>query len=190
MANFVSLPNQLVKILFTDKDLDKMLKSNVLSKSDSIELIEGEIIRRTETVENELVRAKKIALKLKKTFGEKATVKVQPSLYLHELQIVKPSIAIIKPSSAKKKRLNKDDLLFAIEISDNRFNYADNPRATYYGMFGVQEVWFIIYNIGFIEVCTNPNFGFSHCRTYLRKDLAKSTTIPDLEIEVNKILGE
>jgi hypothetical protein len=189
MAYFVELSNQLFKLVLNVKDLDKMLETRILSKSDSLELIEGEVFKRKETVTDELLKAEQLALNLKKHFGRKAVIKVQPSVYLHELQMLKPSVAVIKPSSAKKKRFYKDDLLFAIEFSDCRFNYSDNKRAKYYGMFEVQEVWFLIHNLGFIEVCTNPNYGYSRCRTYTKKGLIKSETIPDLEIEVDKLLG-
>jgi len=104
--------------------------------------------------------------------------------------LVRPSILVSKLDFDRNPQVHGKDVFFAIELAKERYNYSDKPRAKYYGRCDFSEVWFIILNLGFIEVCTELNNGIRHCRTYRRGDVIKSETIPQLEIEVDKILGE
>ena len=190
MDKYIEIPNQKFNRIFTVGDLEKLFKTGILSKNESVELVEGEILLRRETVLDELQKAKKIAKNLSQAFGDKALVKIQHSINLYEIQSLKPSIAVIKPFSADKtNQTNAEDTFFVIELTDLRFNYTENSRCRYYGQFNYPEVWFVNLDLSLVEVCTQPNYGYSRCRTYLRSDTIKSENSPDLQIEANKLLS-
>lgn len=190
MSKFVEVSNQTFKLLFDNNDLDKMFVANVLSENDSFELIEGEILERKEIIQDEFAESERIASVLQAPFSSFANVKAQQLIQLNEFQLVRPSIVVSQLDFDRNPQIHGKDVFFAIELAKERYNYSDNPRAKYYGRCNFSEVWFIILNLGFIEVCTELNNGIRHCRTYRRGDVIKSETIPQLEIEVDKILGE
>lgn len=178
------------KRLFNVNDLNKMFDAKILLDKECVELVEGEILERREIVYDEDIKLRKIADALKLEFAEQAIVSVKPLVQLYEIQCVRPSIAIINPLISDKDNIIKaEDTFFVIELTDSKFNYADNPRSWYYGLFNYPEVWFINLNLGLIEVCTKPNSGFSQCRTYLRNSVIKSETSPNLSFKVDDILS-
>ncbi|NJM54122.1 MAG: hypothetical protein HC846_12505 [Blastocatellia bacterium] len=111
-------------------------------------------------------------------------------IQLNEFSSIRPSIIVSKPTVQENLQIQGRDVLFTIELAEERFNYSDNPRSRHYLKCDFSEVWFVILKLGLVEVCKDLNDGISHCITYRRGELIKSETIPDLEIEVDKILGE
>ncbi|HQU84732.1 MAG TPA: hypothetical protein PKY59_16455 [Pyrinomonadaceae bacterium] len=191
MNNFAKLPEGKHKLFFTVDDLKKLRDAKILSKTTAVELIQGEIFHRLELIPDEFAKAEKLQKILENSFKDKAIIKVFPSIRLYDIQCVKPSIAVCKPSikPAENDFFISEDTFFVIELTDTKFNYADNARSRYYGMFKYPEVWFVNNDLGIIEVCTQPNLGYSRCRTYLRHDICQSETEPDLQIKASEVLG-
>jgi hypothetical protein len=178
------------KRLFNVNDLTKMVEAKILLDNECVELVEGEILERREIVSDEDIKSRKIAEVLRLAFGEQAVVNVKPLIQLYEIQCLRPSIAVINPVIYSDNSIIKaENTFFIIELTESKFNYTDNPRSWYYGLFNYHEVWFVNLNLGLIEVCTKPNSGFSQCRTYLRSNVIKSETSPNLSLKADEILS-
>ena len=183
------MQNSKNKRLFSCGDLTRMFEQEILRDTECIELVEGEILERIESVCSEDAKSRKIADLLRLAFEEQAVIEIKPLIQLNEIQCVRPSIAVNKPSNFNKSRIAKaEDTFFVIELTNLKFNYADNPRSRYYGLFNYPEVWFVNLNFGLIEVCTKPNHGFSQCQTYARNSVIKSENAPSLSLNSNQVL--
>lgn len=175
--------------MFDADDLTKMFEAKILLDKECIELVEGEILERNETISEEIIKSQKIADVLQLEFGVQAFVETKPLVQINEIQCLRPSIAVTKSLPCSQSNIMKaGDTLFVIELTDLRFNYADNQRGRYYGLFNYPEVWFVNLNLGLVEVCTKPNYGFSQCRTYMRGNIIKSESSPNLSLNTNRIL--
>ncbi len=183
------MQNSKNKRLFSCADLIKMFEQEILRDTECVELVEGEILERIESVCGEDAKSQKIADLLRLAFGEQAIIEIKPLIELNEIQCIRPSIAVNKPSNSNKSRVTKaEGTFFVIELTNLKFNYADNPRSRYYGLFKYPEVWFVNLDFGLIEVCTKPNYGFSQCRTYVRNSVIKSENSPSLSLNSNQVL--
>ncbi len=170
-----------------------MFEVGILSKNESLELIEGEIFEKTIS-ESDFIKTQQIAEALAKSFGQQAIVKVNESICLHKYFQLTPDISVLRPcADYYEGRLpHASDAFFVVELTETNYNYdiSINPRSRHYGFSQFPEVWFVNPIIGLIEVCTKPNHGYSHIRTYQRGKTVQSETVPHLSVEVDRIFGE
>lgn len=181
---------QFQKVLFLLDDFHKMLSNGILPKNEMLELIEGEIFTKTVTDVDKAVTLE-VAEILARQFDGQAIIQTFHSLRLNDYYQLIPFITVLKPRADfyEKQIPNAADAYFVVELTLEKENYdvSVNPRSRHFSHPHFPEVWFINPVAGFIELCTKPNFGYSHIQTLRRGRTAISEAAPNLQIEVDKI---
>ena len=82
------------------------------------------------------------------------------------------------------------DCLALIEVSDSTLEYDRNKKLPLYAQAGIPEVWLVNLQNNTVEVHTEPREDiFSLIKVLRRDEVIKSENVPNLEIEVDKILS-
>lgn len=178
---------QPMRLRFTVDEFYKMFELGILSESGNVELIEGEIFEQILTQEDEK-RFRSAAEILTKRLEKEAIVRVKSPLRISSSSEFLPHVSILKSCcDFYEKRLPQSaDVLLTIEFTPLKYNYTEHPKALWYAAAEIPEIWFANAEAGFIEVCTNQ---LRQIRIFRRGDTVRSESVPNLQIEVDKILG-
>jgi Uma2 family endonuclease len=82
------------------------------------------------------------------------------------------------------------EVLLIVEVSDSTLDYDRNRKLPLYAEAEISEVWLVNVQNETIEIHTEPRGGvYSLIRVLRRGDTIHSESVPNLQIEVDKILG-
>ena len=83
------------------------------------------------------------------------------------------------------------EVILVVEVSDSTLKYDRDLKLPLYAEAEIAEVWIVNLPNKIVEVHTKPKFGlYQLVKIYNRGETVKSEAIPNLEIEVEKIIGE
>lgn len=163
-----------------------------MTEDDRVELIDGEIVKMAANGPRHAACVKKLAEFLGVKVRKLAIVGVQDPIQLDDYSEPEPDITLLKRRDDfyAESHPTPDDVLIAIEVADTT---AESDRAAplpAYARAGILEAWLVdLYNDR-IEVHTRPDKGvYQEVRIILRGHKVISTTIPQLKLKADDVLG-
>lgn len=82
------------------------------------------------------------------------------------------------------------DTMIVIEVADTSASFDRNRKFPKYAQAGIPEAWLIDLKRDAVEIHTEPGpNGYGVVRTLRRGDMLASTTIPEIEVSIEDILG-
>jgi Uma2 family endonuclease len=189
----ISQTNQIpqkIPLRFTVDEYYKLIDLGMIHDYEQAEIIDGELIRTTTVGDRHAQVVNKLNKILIKNVSDEILVSVQNPLRLaeyHEPDIVLADLTKYDGSRHPRPK----ETLVVIEVSDSTLKYDRDTKIPLYAEAEIQEVWIVSLIKNIIEIHTKPGNGvYQFVKFYSQGEVIKSENIPELEIEVDKILGE
>ncbi len=196
---------QLERKRFTTTDFQQMIDSGILQEGEPYELLNGEVIRKTDypaypfsqaTIvgigKRHAASTKRINAVLTDRLRGQAIVGVQDPVHLDEYSEPQPDISILKlnPDFYLSEHPKPDEIYLLIEVSDTTLEVDRTVKLPLYAKAGVIEVWIVNLQDAQIEVYRQP-IDDTYAVTQIMKvgQMLTIAALPDVTIAVDAILG-
>lgn len=174
---------------FTVADCERMVEVGILTKSDRVELIDGEVLLMSVVGRRHVRCMYQLTWLLSRQLSDEYRVSLQSPLLLNDDTEPEPDVVVIRyhdeialPSPA--------DTMLVMEISDSSLAYDRTTKLPRYALAGIAEAWMIDLTTNTLERHTEPSKG-----EYRRTDRARageviaSVVLPSLTLPVDAVLG-
>ena len=123
--------------------------------------------------------------------GDKAIVRVQGCVVLHQMAAPLPDIALLAPRD--DRYLNKNpaagDILLIVEVSDSTFRYDSTVKLQLYAITGVREYWIADLRNNRLLVHSDPKGEmYGTVKELHRGQSVAPSSLPDCSIPVGLLL--
>ena len=182
---------QIERKLFTIDDLDRMEEAGILLPEERVELINGELIvvrppgpRHGAAVDGANEAFVRLA-------GDKAIVRVQGCVILHQMAAPLPDIALLVSRSDRyaSKNPGPEDILLIVEVSDSTLDYDSTVKRQLYAITGVREYWIADLRNNRLMVYSEPKGDvYGTVKELHRGDSVAPALLPDCRIPVDLLL--
>jgi Uma2 family endonuclease len=168
----------------------KMIATGVLTKSDRVELIEGEMFDMAPIgIRHAMVSAKLTRLCVGGVGDDLATIFVGGPVDLGGFSEPQPDMLLVRPR-AYEKIPEAGDVLLLIEISDSSLAYDRGTKASLYARYGIAEYWIVDLERECVEIYTGPvSHAYVETLTVREPELIAPRTLPSLRIAVRDIFS-
>jgi Uma2 family endonuclease len=196
---------QLDRKRFTTTDFQQMIDSGILQEGEPYELLNGEIIRKTDyptypfsqtTIvgigKRHAASTKRINAALTQRLNGQAIVGVQDPVHLNDYSEPQPDISVLKlnPDFYSSGHPQSHEIYLIIEVSDTPLEVDRTIKLPLYAQAGILELWIVNLQEEQIEV-----YRQSMGETYTVKQVFTSgqmltiASLPDVAIAVDDILS-
>jgi len=121
----------------------KMAETGILSETDRVELIEGEIIDMAPIGSRHAFVLTRLARLFTLAAGERYWVSTQNPVRLDEHSEPQPDLALLKPGNYMDRLPSPEDVLLIVEIADSSIDYDRGVKLDLYARHGIPEVWLL-----------------------------------------------
>jgi Uma2 family endonuclease len=173
-------------------DYYRMGDAGILNEDDRIELIEGELIDMAPIGSRHVAAVMRLTHVLTQVVSNQAYVSVQNPLLLSGHSVPQPDFLVLKRrTDFYSDGLPKpEDVYWLIEVSDSTIDYDRKTKLPLYAQHGIPEVWIINLNNLSLERYSQPNeTGYGHCETLDKTGKISPTALPDVVINLSRILA-
>ena len=180
------------KKLFTVDDYYRMADAGILTASDRVELIDGEIIQMTPIGVRHLGCVNATTAVFVVAFRKRAVISGQNPVQLSNFTEPQPDIVLLKPRKDfyRGKKPEAADALLVVEVADTTLPYDRKVKLPHYAAAGVPEVWIEDINGGRILVFRDPVGRDYQTRLILKRGESISVqAFPDIVFAVTDFLG-
>ena len=176
---------------FTVAQYLAMGEAGILKKEDRVELIDGVIVAMAAAGNRHLATVDRLNRMMGRAAGDRAIVRVQGAIDLHERSRPEPDLALLRERADfyESESAGPDDVLLLIEVSDSSVNYDRYDKLPRYARAGIPEVWITVLPERIIEAHTEPAGGrYTQMRTFRPGDTISPACFPDIALSVDEIL--
>jgi len=169
----------------------QMAEAGVLKPEDRVELIEGEVIKKSPIGSKHAACVKRLNGLLQNALGSKS-ISVQNPLRLNDYSEPEPDVAVVRPRDDYYELQHPEaaDALIVIEVADTTVLTDLNIKIPLYARSGIPEVWLVNIPDQTIEIFSEPRNGKYHIDSeFKRGDMLSSLTILKLSFGVDEVLG-
>ena len=149
---------QQAKRLINVDEYYRMAEVGILTEHDQVELIHGEIIKKSPIGSKHAAVVDRINNLLKMHLSDQLIIRVQNPVKINDLNEPEPDISLLrfKDDYYAEKHPEPKDILLVIEVSDTTFSYDKEVKLPLYAAAGIPEFWLINIDKQEIEVHRNP----------------------------------
>lgn len=176
---------------FTVDEYYKMYEVGVLKAHERAEIIDGELIPKMSIGDLHAAVVDFLTKFFIKNVSDEIVVRVQNPLRLTDYHEPEPDFVLADLTKYDGRRHPRPaETLLVVEVSDSTFDFDRKVKIPLYAEAAIPEVWLINLKNETVQVHTQPQEGtFGLVKIFRRGEVLKSVTVPNLEIEVDKILG-
>jgi hypothetical protein len=156
---------------WTRQEYDRMTDAGILTPSDRVELIGGEIVTVTPQKSPHATAVSLVNEALRGVVGTTRHVRIQLPLALNDDSEPEPDIAIVSGSIRDYRDAHPESALLLVEVSDSTLAFDRQVKGSLYARAAVPESWIINLVESVVEVYqqpvpdTNARFGWSYARS-------------------------
>ena len=178
---------------FTADDYQRMGQAGILSKSDHVELIDGEVVSMTPIGPRHCASVDRATRLFVTKAGSTAIVRVQGSVRLDFYTEPEPDLVLLRPrddfySSAHP---GPADILLIIEVADSSIDYDRDVKAGIYAQSRVPEYWLVDLNANLLSCYSRPEgSAYRSVRQYRRGQSLAPQLLPECVISADELLVE
>jgi len=170
----------------------KMVASGVLTSSDRVELIEGDILNRALVTPMHASVTARLLKRLILTVGERGSVGPSNPVDLGEFSEPEPDVVVLKPRPDDYARAHPkaDDVLLLVEVADISLAFDVGPKRDLYARFGVREYWVVNVIDARIVAHRHPVCGmFQQIDEFNVTDTLSPQALPQIQMAVRELFG-
>ncbi len=177
---------------FTVDEYYRMAESGILTPGQRVELIEGEIVDMTPIGRRHMACVDRLTRDFVSALGDRAIVRVQGALRLHDYSEPEPDLVILRPRDDfyAGQDAGPDDALLVIEVADSSEHYDRQVKVPLYARAGIREVWLVDLTAGRITSYRQPGpDGYAEAIVAGGDDTLRPLAFPDFGLTAARILG-
>lgn len=189
-VNFQAQP-QPKQLRFSVDEYYKMIELGILKDYEKAEIIEGELIQKMPIGDRHAEVVDLLTEMLFKNVPNKVRIRIQNPLRISDYNEPEPDIVLADLTKFDGKRHPRPaETLLVIEVSDSTLKYDRDTKLALYAEAEISEVWIVNLKNDIIEIHTKPSNGIYQLAQIFKKgEVAESVVLPDLKVEVDKILS-
>lgn len=152
---------QQAKRLFTVDEYHQMARAGILTETDRVELIEGEIIAMSPIGVRHAACVKRLNDLFSLHFRGEAIISVQDPIKLSRYSEPEPDVALLRYRADyyAEKTPEAADVLLIVEVADTTVAFDRQVKEGLYARAGIQEYWIVNLVDSVIEVYRQPADG-------------------------------
>ena len=170
-----------------------MTEAGILSESDRVELIDGEVIEMSPIGSRHAACVDRLNQILCLLLGKHLIVRVQNPIRLDEYSEPQPDLCLLQPRADFYAQAHPTpaDVLLVVEVADSSAGFDREVKLPLYAQASVPEVWLINLPADSVEIYAQPSGGkYQKSRELKRGEIIISETISQLSLAANTVLGE
>lgn len=178
---------------FTVDDYHRMGEVGILSPTDRVELIDGEIVSMTPIGPRHGASVDRTNRVLVTAVGTSAIVRVQGSVRLDLFHEPEPDIVLLRPRADfyASAHPGAADILLIIEFAESSIDYDRDIKRRVYAKAGVVEYWLVDLNEDVVHVHADPsNALYRTVTSYRRGQSLAPRSLPSCAIRILDLVGE
>ena len=185
------MATEISKRLFTVHEYHRMVDAGILSESDRVELIRGEIIRMSPPGpphNGTILRASHYLFGI---VGDRALVGIQGSIRLDLYSEPQPDIYLLRPREDfyTSRHAGPADIFLIIEVSDSRLRFDKTIKLELYAETGIPEYWIADLEHDCVITHSDLREGSYHmAREFKRGSTITPQLLPEFRIPVEMLL--
>lgn len=174
---------------FTAADIERMVEVGILTESDRVELIDGEVLVMSAVGRKHVRCVYQLNWLLSRQLSDEYRVSLQSPLLLNDDTEPEPDVVVIRYHD-EIALPSPTDTMLVMEVSDSSLAYDRATKLPRYAIAGIPEVWIIDLTTNTLERHTEPSNG-----EYRRTDRVRagetiaSAVLPTLNLPVDTVLG-
>jgi Uma2 family endonuclease len=181
---------QIARRHFNVTEYYRMMEAGILSESDNVELIGGEV------VEVSPIGSRHAACvdRLNRFFNklEDVIVRVQSPIRLDDFSEPQPDITLLRmrPDFYAQGHPTPSDVLLVVEVADSSTEFDRVVKLPLYAEAMIPELWLVNLPDERVEIFSQPaNNTYQKSQELRRSEYITSQTLPGLTFDVDSILG-
>jgi Uma2 family endonuclease len=177
---------------FTVDDFYRMAEVGILTDSDRVELIEGEIVEMSPIGDRHLMSVTRATMIFARGLGDRVVVSVQNAAYLDRYNEPQPDLVLIRPREGfyGTGRPHPEDVVLLVEVSDTTLRFDRTVKLPICARNGIRELWIVDLTNDAIHVHRDPKGQtYASMATYVRGEFVSPQAFPDFTIRVDDLLG-
>jgi Uma2 family endonuclease len=182
---------QPMQLRFKVDDYYKMIELGILKDYEKAEIIEGELIKKIPIGDRHAATVNFLNRLFIKNVSDDVLVRIQNPIRLSDYNEPEPDIVLTDLRKYNGKRHPQPaEIILIVEVSDSTLKYDRDTKLSLYADAEIYEVWIVNLQNDIIEVHQNPSNGiYQLAKIFKRGEKVQSEMLPDLSLEVDKILG-
>jgi Uma2 family endonuclease len=177
---------------FTVYDYHRMGEAGILSPTDRVELVDGEIVTKMAIGPRHAACVDRATRRLVTAVDTSAIVRVQGSVRLDLFNQPEPDIVLLRSRADfyASAHPGPADILFIVEVAESSIDYDRDMKRRVYAMAGVQEYWLVDLNEDVVCVYSDPSsVGYRCVARYRREQSIAPRLLPACAISALDLLG-
>ena len=175
---------------FTVEEYYRMAEVGILTETDRVELIEGEIIEMSPIGLRHSLSVAALNNSLVRGIGDRAVMWSANPVRLFPHTEPQPDVVFVRaPLTRYAQHPGPADILFLVEVSDTSYRFDRNVKLPLYARAGVPEVWIVDLTHDVIEVFRQPSLsGYGSTQRIERGGSVALLAFPDVALAATEIL--
>lgn len=178
---------------FTVHDYHRMGDAGILSPSDRVELVDGEIVSKPVIGPRHAASVDRTTRALVTAVGTSAIVRVQGAVRLDLFHEPEPDIVLLRPRADfyASGHPGPTDILLVIEFADSSIDYDRGMKSRVYAQARLVEYWLVDLNEDVVSVHAESSNGVYRAVTsYRRGRVLAPRSLPSCAISTVDLLGD
>ena len=184
---------QIARRHFNVTEYYRMAETGILSESDRVELIDGEVIEMSPIGSRHAACVDRLNQALSLFAGKHLIVRVQNPIRLDEYSEPQPDLCLLQRRADFYAQAHPTpaDVLLVVEVADSSAGFDREVKLPLYAQESVPEMWLINLWGDTVEIYSQPSGGtYQKSRELKRGEIITSETIAQLSLAANDVLGE
>ena len=178
---------------FTVAEYYAMADAGILSESDRVELLDGDVITMPPIGDWHAASVKLFANAMPPALQGRAMIAVQDPVRLDDSNQPQPDVVLLRwrDDYYRSGHPGPADVLLLIEVSDTTVDYDRGVKLAAYARAGIPEVWIASRPDRRIEAYTEPaGEEYATVRYFSPGENIAPLAFPDITLEVDRIIGD
>lgn len=174
---------------FTVDEYHKMIRANILTEDDQVELLAGELVQMSPIGTRHAACVNRLTHIFTLALGQRAIISVQNPIQLSNLSEPELDVAIVKPRSDFYAQAHPmpEDVLLLVEVADTSAEFDRTVKLPLYAQAGIVEVWLIDLAENQVGVYRQPiPQGYQQMEP---GQTLSPVALPELEVVIDEMLG-
>ena len=176
--------------LWTVDDYHRMVETGVLTGSDRVELLEGQVIEMNPQLPPHAATTQRAFRYLDRLLEPVAYVRMQLPVTLKPKSEPEPDIAVVRIDANEygDRHPTPDDIFLIIEVADSTLLGDRQQKALLYAKAGIADYWILDVNAKQVYVFREPTpEGYQQETIVAANTMLAPVTFPDITIPLNQL---
>jgi Uma2 family endonuclease len=187
----LSMSFHITRKLFDSDSYLRMAEAGILSPTDRVELIGGDILVMSPIGPRHAAAVNAAIPVIVETVRKKASIWVQTTVVLDMFVVPEPDIALVKPreDSYATRHPGINDILLIVEVADSSLEYDTTVKLGMYAILGIPEYWVADLRNNRLLAYSQPDGDtYSAVRELHRDEFLAPLALPECEFPVSVFL--